>query len=127
MRTKIPIPERTTGFFKNMNIKNRLKRKRTAVDGQLKSYLAESDSAFFQAIRYAVFSGGKRYRPLLTLAAADYFGVEEEKALPFACAIELIHNYSLVHDDLPAMDNDDYRRNKLSCHTQCNPNTPIIF
>ena len=99
-----------------MNIENRIKRKKIAVDKQLQHYLAGSDSVFFQAMRYAVFSGGKRYRPLLTLAVAVCLGVEEEKALPFACAIEMIHNYSLVHDDLPSMDNDDYRRNKPSCH-----------
>lgn len=60
--------------------------------------------------------GGKRYRPLLLLSTGEEFGVHTQEALPFACAVELVHNYSLVHDDLPSMDNDDFRREKPSCH-----------
>jgi geranylgeranyl diphosphate synthase, type II len=69
-----------------------------------------------KAMRYSLFAGGKRLRPLLCLAAAGACGGAEEAALPLACAIECIHTYSLVHDDLPAMDNDDYRRGKLTNH-----------
>jgi len=69
-----------------------------------------------QSMKYAVVDGGKRVRPVLALATADALGVNREEILPFAFAIELIHSYSLVHDDLPAMDNDDYRRGKLSTH-----------
>lgn len=68
------------------------------------------------AMQYAVEGGGKRVRPVLALATADMLGVDNNKVLNFALAIELIHSYSLVHDDLPAMDNDDYRRGKLSTH-----------
>ena len=68
------------------------------------------------AMQYAVEGGGKRVRPVLALATADMLGVDKSKVLNFALAIELIHSYSLVHDDLPAMDNDDYRRGKLSTH-----------
>jgi geranylgeranyl diphosphate synthase type II len=67
-------------------------------------------------MRYTIFSGGKRFRPLLVLSSGQYFSVEQDVLLPFACALELIHNYSLIHDDLPSMDNDDYRRGKPSCH-----------
>ncbi len=69
-----------------------------------------------QAMRYSVFSGGKRLRPVIVLAVSDIIGVEHEKLLSVACGLELIHNFSLVHDDLPAMDDDDYRRGRLTCH-----------
>ncbi len=69
-----------------------------------------------RAMRYSLFAGGKRIRPALCLAAAAACGGEEADALPLACAVECIHTYSLVHDDLPAMDNDDYRRGKLTNH-----------
>jgi geranylgeranyl diphosphate synthase type II len=68
------------------------------------------------ALRYAVFSGGKRVRPILALLAARACGASPQLALPVACAVELVHCYSLVHDDLPAMDNDDYRRGRPTCH-----------
>ena len=67
-------------------------------------------------MRYSLFAGGKRIRPALCLAAAAACGGDEADALPLACAVECIHTYSLVHDDLPAMDNDDYRRGKLTNH-----------
>jgi geranylgeranyl diphosphate synthase type II len=67
-------------------------------------------------MRYACFPGGKRIRPVLTLAAVRLAGGKEKDALPAACAVELIHNYSLIHDDLPALDDDDRRRGKPSCH-----------
>ena len=69
-----------------------------------------------KAMRYSLFAGGKRMRPALCLAAAAACGGRESDALPLACAVECIHTYSLVHDDLPAMDNDDYRRGKLTNH-----------
>ena len=69
-----------------------------------------------KAMRYSLFAGGKRMRPALCLAAAAACGGSEAEALPLACAVECIHTYSLVHDDLPAMDDDDYRRGKLTSH-----------
>jgi geranylgeranyl diphosphate synthase type II len=69
-----------------------------------------------RAMRYSLFAGGKRIRPALCLAAAAACGGDEADALPLACAVECIHTYSLVHDDLPAMDDDDYRRGKLTNH-----------
>lgn len=68
------------------------------------------------AMRYSLLSGGKRIRPVLMLATAEILGVEQELVLPYATALEMIHTYSLIHDDLPAMDNDDFRRGKPSCH-----------
>jgi geranylgeranyl diphosphate synthase, type II len=69
-----------------------------------------------RAMRYSLFAGGKRLRPILCLAAAEACGGRDTEAMPLACAVECIHTYSLVHDDLPAMDNDDYRRGRLTNH-----------
>jgi len=99
-----------------MNVQDRIQAKRVAVDHELKRLLREDDSPLFEAMRYAVLSGGKRFRPVLLLCSGECFGVSLEMLLPFSCGLELIHNYSLIHDDLPSMDNDDYRRGKPSCH-----------
>jgi len=69
-----------------------------------------------ESMRYCLLNGGKRVRPVLALATADVLGVAKNEILPFALALEMIHTYSLIHDDLPAMDNDDFRRGKPSCH-----------
>jgi geranylgeranyl diphosphate synthase, type II len=69
-----------------------------------------------RAMRYSVFAGGKRLRPILCLAAAECCGGKPEAALPLACAVECIHTYSLIHDDLPCMDDDDFRRGRLTSH-----------
>ena len=76
----------------------------------------KDDPVIFQAVRYSLFAGGKRLRPILCLAAAEAVGGEADALLPVACSLELIHTYSLIHDDLPAMDNDDYRRGRLTSH-----------
>lgn len=73
-------------------------------------------SKLIEAARYSLLNGGKRVRPLFVLAAAETFGAEPDKALSTACAIEMIHTYSLIHDDLPCMDDDDFRRGKPSLH-----------
>ena len=79
-----------------------------------------------EAIRYSLLAPGKRIRPLLVLAAAKLCGGEIELALPAACAVEMIHNYSLIHDDLPAMDDDDMRRGRPTCHIQFDEATAIL-
>ncbi len=76
------------------------------------------DTELVKAMQYSVENGGKRLRPVLMLLTCELLGVNIEKALPFACALEIIHSSSLVHDDLPALDNDDLRRGKPSCHKQ---------
>ena len=73
-------------------------------------------NALHRAMRYSLFAGGKRLRPTLVLAAGESLGATTESLMPAACSIELIHTYSLVHDDLPAMDNDDLRRGRPTCH-----------
>ena len=77
---------------------------------------AAKPATIHRAMRYSLFAGGKRMRPALCLAAAAACGGKEPDAMPLACAVECIHTYSLIHDDLPAMDNDDYRRGKLTNH-----------
>ncbi|MBI4226643.1 MAG: polyprenyl synthetase family protein [Candidatus Omnitrophica bacterium] len=78
----------------------------------------EAPSVIHEAMRYSVLGDGKRIRPILTLAAAEAVGGALEEAMPAACAVELVHAYSLIHDDLPAMDDDDLRRGRPSCHKQ---------
>lgn len=86
------------------------------VEKRLKELLPSRDETILEAARYALFSGGKRLRPLLTLATAAVFGVDPLTALDPACAIEMIHTYSLIHDDLPCMDDDHFRRGKPTLH-----------
>jgi geranylgeranyl diphosphate synthase type II len=92
---------------------------RARVDAALDRYLPpEGDGApgLAAAMRYSVLAGGKRVRPALVLAACRAVGGDEEAALPYACALEFVHTYSLIHDDLPAMDDDDVRRGKPTSH-----------
>lgn len=96
-----------------------LETRTTAVNTALYRFLPSEKTkpaTIHQAMRYSLFAGGKRMRPALVLAAAQACGGREADALPLACAVECIHTYSLVHDDLPAMDNDDYRRGKPTNH-----------
>jgi geranylgeranyl diphosphate synthase type II len=101
------------------DIEGYLRRQSSIIDGaldvQLARYPGESQT-LFRALRYGVFSGGKRIRPILTLAAAEILGADAKHILPFACAVELVHAYSLIHDDLPPLDNDDLRRGKPTAH-----------
>lgn len=91
---------------------------RNAVEDFLSGLFREEKpyGSLYDAMRYSVLAGGKRVRPVLTLAFCEALCGEWRKALPFACALELVHTYSLIHDDLPCMDNDDFRRGKPTCH-----------
>ena len=96
-----------------------LAERRLAVDQALEHFLPPADSVpqtIHQAMRYSVFAGGKRLRPILVIAGAETVGGSAESVMPTACALELIHTYSLIHDDLPAMDDDDYRRGRPTNH-----------
>ncbi len=96
-----------------------LESRKTLVDQALELYLpAESTepSVIFRSARYSVFAGGKRLRPILCIGAAEAVGGPIDAVMPSACALELIHTYSLIHDDLPAMDDDDFRRGKPTSH-----------
>jgi len=96
-----------------------LKDRQKIVEEALQRYLPDEDSIpqeLHTAVHYSVFAGGKRIRPILCLAALEACGGDMAPAMPVACALELIHTYSLIHDDLPAMDNDDFRRGKPTSH-----------
>ena len=96
-----------------------LDRHRLTVEAALREFLPdgpESVRVIDEAARYSLFAGGKRLRPSLLLATCEALGGNVENALPSACAIEMIHTYSLIHDDLPAMDDDDLRRGNPTCH-----------
>ena len=89
------------------------------IEGHLQDYFSAGEqypALLYEAMTYSLFAGGKRLRPILLMAAAEAVGGEGAKFLPVACGMEMIHTYSLIHDDLPAMDNDDYRRGKLTNH-----------
>lgn len=95
-----------------------MNRAATMTEDSLKKYYIDDDDirVLLDSEKYSLFAGGKRIRPLLTLEFCRLFGGEEEAALPFACAVEMIHTSSLIHDDLPCIDNDDLRRGKPTNH-----------
>ena len=102
-----------------MNLKSYLSARQKKIDRALDRYLPKESVkpiTIHKAMRYSLFAGGKRLRPILCLAAAEACDGKIDHALPLACAMECIHTYSLVHDDLPSMDNDDFRRGRLTCH-----------
>ena len=102
------------------------------VEGQLKNILSSSEEKIrgighiFEAMRYSALAGGKRFRPLLTIHSADLFDVNRQYSVRAGCAIELIHCYSLIHDDLPAMDDAALRRGKPTVHRQYDEATAIL-
>jgi geranylgeranyl diphosphate synthase, type II len=87
---------------------------------------ADAAAGLEEAMRYSLLAGGKRIRPVLALAAAHAVGADPARVLPLAAAIELIHTYSLIHDDLPAMDDDDLRRGRPTCHRAFGENVAIL-
>jgi geranylgeranyl diphosphate synthase type II len=109
-----------------MKIEEKIRVKKGLIERELGKILNCYKDGLADAMKYSVFSGGKRFRPVLVLCAGETFGCDCNTALPFACAIELIHNYSLIHDDLPAMDDDDFRRGKPSCHKAYGEDVAIL-
>lgn len=102
-----------------MDFDNELKQKVDLIEQYLKECIPAQTAhttPIYEAMNYSLLGGGKRLRPVLLLAACEASGGTAEMARPFLCAIEMIHTYSLIHDDLPAMDNDDYRRGRLTNH-----------
>ncbi len=102
-----------------MDIKTYLAKKKEGVDKSIEKLVPPAKAfppAVHEAMRYSLFAGGKRVRPILAIAAAEALGAKTADLLPIAGALELIHTYSLIHDDLPAMDDDDFRRGRATCH-----------
>src|ERR1700732_4138309 len=102
-----------------MNLRDYLAQQHRLVDSELDRLVppeTASPATIHRAMRYSLFAGGKRIRPILCIEAAGTISDSPEGVISAACALELIHTYSLIHDDLPALDNDDYRRGKLTNH-----------
>ncbi len=111
------------------DLKAHLAGRKAAVDKALDEYLPPESGEFVrlaEACRYSVFAGGKRLRPALVLDCCRAASGEATEAMPAACAVEMVHAYSLIHDDLPAMDNDDMRRGRPSCHKAFDEATAIL-
>ena len=114
---------------KDFPIDHYLKRQKKFVDSHLDDFLPSAHTApeiLHETMRYSVFAGGKRIRPILVLATGEALKGELDSLTCLACAIELIHTYSLIHDDLPAMDNDDYRRGQLTAHKKFGEGIAIL-
>lgn len=112
-----------------MIISELLNKRAASVDQALHKHLPNGTTypkKLAEAMRYSVLAGGKRVRPFLVIETAKLFGMSEANAMPPACAVEMVHAYSLVHDDLPAMDNDDFRRGKKTCHKKYDEATAIL-
>jgi len=110
-------------------IRRYLETARVQVDEELERLLPSADehpTSIHQAMRHSVFAGGKRLRPILCLESGRLYGGDEGVLLSLGCALELIHTYSLIHDDLPALDNDDLRRGKPTCHRVFGEATAIL-
>lgn len=108
-----PIKTKNTVF----DITTYLKKQKTLVDKALKEcFTVTKPEKIYEAMLYSLLAGGKRVRPIICLATCELIGGTQEMALPTACALEMIHTMSLIHDDLPAMDNDDFRRGKPTNH-----------
>ncbi len=105
-----------------------LERERECIESALEALMNTDDSAplLLESMRYSLLDGGKRIRPCLVLLVSSMLGGSEETALPFACALEMVHCYSLIHDDLPAMDNDDMRRGRASNHIRFGEDNAIL-
>jgi len=114
------VAKRHNGLHcRSMDLKRYLIARQKEVDRALDRFLPKESTppaTIHKAMRYSLFAGGKRLRPVLCLAAAEACGGKVRAALPLACAVECIHTYSLIHDDLPSMDNDDLRRGRPTCH-----------
>ncbi len=112
-----------------LDLKSYLLDKRQQIDAELQRILETATlpkARIVEAMRYALLSGGKRLRPVLCLAACETVGGNAAHALPVACALEMIHTYSLIHDDLPSMDNDSLRRGRPTCHVAFDEATAVL-
>jgi geranylgeranyl diphosphate synthase, type II len=119
MRSEIRYARKRSSQVNSFDIRRYLNARKATIDRALyrvlKGFKGHSRS-IWRAMHYGLFPGGKRIRPILTLAAGELFGGKQKILLPFACALELIHSYSIIHDDLPALDNDDLRRGRPTTH-----------
>ena len=113
---------------RSLDIQEYLQEKIKWIESALRSYITRDNvpDLLLQSMEYSLYAGGKRIRPVLILATMEAFDKDPETGLAAACAVEMIHTYSLIHDDLPAMDNDDYRRGKPTNHKVFDEGTAIL-
>ncbi|MFH0975206.1 MAG: farnesyl diphosphate synthase [Spirochaetota bacterium] len=114
--------------FSGFDLNSYISKKNILINDELNKIINSSldSSLLTKAMSYSLLSGGKRIRPVLCIAASEAVGGTEYDVLPAACALEMVHTYSLIHDDLPAMDNDTLRRGKPTCHVAFNEPTAIL-
>ncbi len=118
---------RTPSLMMNsFDLNSYLSSKRKQINQALDSIIANTSSKIVKAMKYSLMAGGKRIRPVLCVAAAETVGGPNQDVIHAACALEMIHTYSLIHDDLPAMDNDDIRRGQPTCHMAFDEATAIL-
>ncbi len=110
----------------SFDLNSYLSLKRKQINQALDSIFANTSSKIVKAMKYSLMAGGKRIRPILCVAAAETVGGPSQDVIHAACALEMIHTYSLIHDDLPAMDNDDIRRGQPTCHMAFDEATAIL-
>jgi geranylgeranyl diphosphate synthase, type II len=113
-------------MMNNFDLNAYLSSKRQQINAALDSMFLHTSSQIVKAMKYSLMAGGKRLRPILCLASVEAVGGKSQDAIRTACAIEMIHTYSLIHDDLPAMDNDDLRRGQPTCHAAFDEATAIL-
>ncbi len=112
-----------------MDFKEELKKYQNIVEKELEKYIRKDacpERILNESVEYSLMAGGKRLRPILVLATYSLFKKDIEKCMPFAMAVEMVHNFSLIHDDLPGIDNDDFRHGKLTNHKKFNEATAIL-
>ncbi len=112
-----------------MDFKTELKKYQTQIEEELEKYIRNGacpERILNNSMEYSLMAGGKRLRPILVLATYKLFKEDIEKSMPYAVAIEMVHNFSLIHDDLPAIDNDNFRHGKLTNHKKFNESTAIL-
>lgn len=112
-----------------MDFKESLKEKANIINNELEKYIKRIDcpeKMLNSSVEYSLLAGGKRIRPVLIMSAYELFKTDIERTFPFAVAMEMVHTFSLIHDDLPGIDNDDYRRGKLTNHKKFNEATAIL-
>ena len=112
-----------------MEFKAQLKKYQEYINKKLEEEIRHNDcleSVLNKSVEYSLMAGGKRLRPILVMATYEIFDSKIEKCLPYAIAIEMVHNFSLIHDDLPGIDNDDFRHGKLTNHKKFNEATAIL-
>ena len=112
-----------------MEFKNHLKEYQNLVNQELEKYVRKQkcpEEVWNSSMEYSLMAGGKRLRPILVIATYQLFKEDIEKCMPYAVAIEMVHNFSLIHDDMPCVDNDDFRHGKLTNHKKFNEATALL-